>query len=111
MKKVKDFIKEHKWEIVNGAVGGALCGLSWYAGYRYCFRHELVLNDGIAKDVIADAIKRHTNYVKVCGITMKPDNGYKPTELGQLGKDMIKVGVPADKILTHFIAIGGSDKK
>lgn len=42
---------------------------------------------------------------------MEPDNGYKPTELGQLGKDMIKVGVPADKVFTHFIAMGSPDKK
>lgn len=111
MKKVKDFIKEHKWEIVNGAVGGALYGLGCYAGYRYCFRHELVLNDGIAKYVIVDAIKRYTNYTNIYGKVMEPDNGYKPTELGQLGKNMIEAGVPADKLLTHFIAIGSPDKK
>ena len=111
MKKVKDFIKEHKWTIIGGTVGGALCGLGCYAGYSYCFRHELVLDDGIAKNVIVDAIKRYTYYTKVYGRAMEPDNGYKPTELGQLGKDMIKGGVPADKVFTHFIAIGSPDKK
>lgn len=110
MKKVKEFIKEHKWVIVNGAVMGALCGLSCYAGYEYCLRHEPVLADGIIKDVLNNSVKQYGNVSHVYGRAIQ-NGGYKPSELGQLGKDMIKVGVPADKVFTHFIVIGSPDKK
>lgn len=108
MKKVRNFIKEHKWAIINGAVGGIL---GYYAGHRHCLRHETVLVDGIIKDVLNDSVKRYSNVSRIYGRAMEPDNGYKPTELGQLGKDMIKVGAPADKVYTHFIVIGSPDKK
>lgn len=74
-------------------------------------RYETVLVDGIIKDVLNDSVKRYSNVSRIYGRAMEPDNGYKPTELGQLGKDMIKVGVPADKVYTHFIVIGSPDKK
>ncbi len=114
MKKVKDFIKEHKWTIINGTVGavigGTLCGLGCYAGYKYCLRHETILADGVIKDVIENSVKRYGNVTRIYGRATLND-GYKPIELGLLGEDMVKVGVPADKIFTHFVIMGEPDKK
>lgn len=31
--------------------------------------------------------------------------------LGKIGEKMMKVGVPADKVFTHFITIGSPDEK
>lgn len=114
MKKVKDFIKEHKWTIINGAVGtvigGTLCGLGCYAGYGYCLKHKTVLADGITKEVIDNAIEQYHNNLCVHGRAIH-NGGYKPIELGRLGEDMMDTGAPADKVFTHFIAFAGPDKK
>lgn len=72
-----------------------------YEGY-YSFRrwHNTVLDD---------AIKRYDNWTSAYGVCI--DDGYNSTELGKIGEKMIKVGVPADKVFTHFIAMGSPDKK
>lgn len=39
------------------------------------------------------------------------DDGYNSTELGKIGEKMMKIGVPSDKVFTHFIAIGKPENK
>lgn len=54
MKKenVKNFIKQHKWEIINGTVGAVLVSVAFYSGYLYCIK------------VIDDAVTTYANCLK-----------------------------------------------
>ena len=72
-----------------------------YEGY-YSFRrwHNTVLDD---------AIKRYANWTSAYGVCI--DDGYNSTELDKIGEKMMKVGIPADKVFTHFINIGSPDEK
>ncbi len=109
MKKVKEFIEEHKMEIAGIIACGVSCGIGAYVGYSYCMRHNTVLDDGIVKRVLDDAIKRYNNWMSAYGVYI--DDGYNSTELGKIGEKMMKVGVPSDKVFTHFIAIGKPENK
>ena len=91
MKKVKEFIEEHKMKIAGVIACGVSYGIGVYVGYRHCMRDITVLGDGIIKPVI--------------------DDGYNSTELGKIGEKIIKVWVPSDKVFTHFIAIGKPENK
>ena len=72
-----------------------------YEGY-YSFRrwHNTVLDDGI---------KRYD--IWTCAYCVCIDDGYISTELGKSGEKLMKVGVPSDKVFTHFIAIGKPENK
>lgn len=59
--------------------------------------------------VLDDAIKRYANWTSAYGVCI--DDGYNSTELGKIGEKMMKVGIPADKVFTHFINIGESRRK
>lgn len=47
MKKVKEFIEEHKMKIAGVIACGVSCGIGVYVGYSYCMRDITVLGDGI----------------------------------------------------------------
>lgn len=100
MKKVKEFIEEHKMKIAGVIACGVSYGIGVYVGYRHCMRDITVLDD---------AIKRYDNWTSAYGVCI--DDGYNSTELGKIGEKMMKVGVPADKVFTHFITIGSPDEK
>lgn len=42
MKKVKEFIEEHKMKIAGVIACGVSCGIGVYVGYSYCMRHNTV---------------------------------------------------------------------
>lgn len=109
MKKVKEFIEEHKMKIAGVIACGVSCGIGVYAGYGYCMRHNTVLDDDIIKHVIDDAVKRYDNWTSAYGVCI--DDGYNSTELGKIGEKMMKIGIPSDKVFTHFIAIGKPENK
>ena len=109
MKKVKEFIEAHKMQIAGVIACGVSFGIGVYVGYRYCIRHNTVLDDGVIKHVIDDAIKRYDNCMSAYGFRI--DDGYNSTELGKIGEKIMKVGVPSDKVFTHFMAIGKPENK
>ena len=47
MKKVKEFIEEHKMKISGVIACGVSYGIGVYVGYRHCMRDITVLGDGI----------------------------------------------------------------
>ena len=47
MKKVKEFIEEHKMKIAGVIACGVSYGIGVYVGYRHCMRDITVLGDGI----------------------------------------------------------------
>lgn len=47
MKKVKEFIEEHKMKIAGVIDCGVSYGIGVYVGYRHCMRDITVLGDGI----------------------------------------------------------------
>ena len=104
MKKVKEFIEEHKMKIAGVIACGVSYGIGVYVGYRHCMRDITVLGDGIIQFQMMplnDMITGRVHMVFV--LTMDT--------LGKIGEKMMKVGVPADKVFTHFITIGSPDEK
>lgn len=65
MKKVKEFIEEHKMKIAGVIACGVSCGIGVYVGYSYCMRHNTVLDDGVIKHVIDDMITGRVHMVFV----------------------------------------------
>lgn len=47
MKKVKEFIEEHKMKIAGVIACGVSYGIGVYVGYRHCMSDITVLGDGI----------------------------------------------------------------
>ena len=113
MKKVREFVEKHGDAIalVGGgiviAVGGVLIGCE--LGYNNCIKRNTVLEDGtLLKSIIDDSISVYNNRHSMWGIARY---NVSQADLGAIGKCMAEAGVPAEKVFTHFIAIGEPESK
>lgn len=110
MEKIKNYLKEHKTEILIGvgvtvvAIGGAALG--FYAGRNYFGKDEFRVNNKVITKVFR-SIPNGTMVNTFGGIAADP---LKIGDLGALGEFMAKIGVPEEDAFTHFIAIGKTAK-
>ena len=104
--KIKEFWKNHKKEILPAVYVGALCGVSCWIGYSAATK-KIAYSHPVGS-TFYDAVAKYGT--KNTGIYAARNHPLKPSELGKLGENMIKAGVPKDQILTHFLAFGKVDK-
>ena len=112
MKKedVVKFVREHKWEIINGVVAGAVFGMGMRAGYKYCCKRNVVLKNRIVDELLLDCKEYYGNKPAVfAGVDTK---GIELTDLGTLGERMISSGIsPEANVATHFLVFGKGKSK
>lgn len=104
--KIKQYLKEHKTEIMAAAcVAGVavVWGLVGFcAGRIYRGENEYLVNNKIVKKVFMSI--PDGELVRTFGGNSSIP--FKPCDLGELGKCMVEIGVPEGEAFTHFIAIG-----
>lgn len=104
------FAREHKWEIINGVVAGAVLGIGMRAGYKYCYKRNVVLKDKLVDRLLLDCKEYYGNEPAVfAGVNT---NGIELTDLGALGERMISSGInPEANVATHFLVFGKGKTK
>ena len=106
--KVKKYLKENKKEVTRILIGSGLtifgCVIGYKCGVRHVFKKEFVVGDELVKAVLTDADKV-IDHKGVFGIGH--DVGFKPEDLGELGKRILAANSRAKDIkFSHFVAIG-----
>jgi hypothetical protein len=107
--KIKEFLEDHKEEIIAGAcvIGvTVVSGLfGFWAGRNYFEENEYRVDNRAIKNVFA-TIPNGT-LVNTFGAVLT--NPLHTEELGALGEFMAENGVPEDNTFTHFVAIGKAE--
>lgn len=107
MKKgdVKNFLKEHKTDILLIALGGAIGVTGYHFGYKQGCASNALLKDGIVDNVLKDCMKLYDNHPAVFGGIDK--DGIPIDKLGVVGEEMMKLGIsPERNKATHFLVFG-----
>lgn len=102
--KTKEFAKEHKKELIIGAVVFGAGVVGYKLGCRK-FKDAVFLDEHI--DCLLSTTENFTGYDLYTGIC---DKALKPEELGELGKAIVEKG-GENGAFTHFIAIGEIKEK
>ena len=104
---VKNYLKEHKWEIINAAIGGALIGISFYAGYQIAIKDvkgKLIITNKNLETLIEDASNKYDNGNGCMYSVIEPR--FNMNDLGKLSEKMIKAGCTDNHKFTHFVMFG-----
>lgn len=108
MKKVKEFCRKHKTAIafLTGA-GVVLIGGCIGVAVDKSNRRKFITENGHSiLDVLDDYLSKARGDSKVFGGTNV--GPLKPSDLGEMGREMLNLGCPENQTFTHFIAIGES---